>query len=102
MAQRHTVYLNRSAERIPAGQLLAGIRAVEWDLVAEACGVPMERISEADENLRIENVKPPRFLWYKLHYRAGKQRPVDIERWETPDVAAGVIGEVMDNLDPNA
>ncbi len=102
MAQRHTVYLKRSAEAITPEQLLTAIRAVEWDLVAEACGVPMERISEADENLRIENFKPPGFIWYKLYYRPGGQRPVDIERWQTPDVAAGVIAEVIDNLDLEA
>jgi hypothetical protein len=102
MAQRHTVYLKRSAEGVTPEQVLAAIRAVEWDLVAEACGVPMERISEAHENLRIENVKPPRFLWYKLHYRPGEQRPVDIERWESADMVAGVIREVIDDLDPNA
>jgi hypothetical protein len=102
MAQRHTVYLKRSAEDVTPEQLLDAIRAVEWDLVAEACGVPMERISEADENLRIENVKPPGFLWYKLRYRPGDWRPVDIERWKTPDEAAGEIGEAIDDLDPGA
>src|SRR5690349_14477418 len=100
MAQRHTVYLKRSAEGVTPEQVLASIRDVEWDLVAEACGVPMARISEADENLRIESVKAPGFIWYKLHYRPGQQRPVDIERWETPDIAAGVIEEVIDDLDP--
>jgi hypothetical protein len=102
MAQRHTVYLKRSAEDVAPERLLAAIRAVEWDLVAESCGVPMERISEADEHLRIENVKPPGFIWYKLRYRPGNQRPVDIERWETPEQAAGVIAEVIENLDPEA
>jgi hypothetical protein len=101
MAQRHTVYLKQSATDVTPEQMLAAIRAVEWDLVAQACGVPMERICEADENMRIENVEPPGFRWYKLHYRPGKQRPVDIERWETPDVAAGVIEEVIENLDPD-
>lgn len=102
MAQRHAVYLKRSAEGITPEQILASIRDVEWDLVAEACGVPRARISEADENLRIENVKPPGFLWYNLYYRPGEQRPVDIERWRTPDQAAGVIEEVIENLNPDA
>jgi hypothetical protein len=99
MAQRHTVYLKRFAEGVTPAQILASIRDVEWDLVAQACGVPMGRISEADENLRVENVRPPGFVWYKLHYRPGNQRPVDIERWRTPDEAAGVIEEVIDDLD---
>jgi hypothetical protein len=102
VAQRHTVYLKRSAESITPEQILASIRDVEWDLVAEACDVPMARISEADEYLRIVNVKPPGFVWYKLHYRSGEQRPVDIERWKTPDQAAGVIEEVIENLDAEA
>jgi hypothetical protein len=102
MAQRHTVYLKRSAESVTPEQILSSIRDVEWDLVAEACGVSMARISEADENLRIENVEPPGFVWYKLYYRPGDQRPVDIERWRTPDETAGVIEEVIADLDPKA
>ena len=65
MAQRHTVYLKQSAADNTPGQLLAAIRNAEWDLVAEACKVPMERISEADDNLRIEKVgRSPGFIRY--------------------------------------
>jgi hypothetical protein len=103
MAQRHIVYLKRSAADVTPEQLLAAIRAVEWDLVAQASKVPRERISEADENLRIQRVgRRPGFLRYDLHYRPDDQRPVLIERWETPDEIAGVIEEVIDNLDPGA
>jgi hypothetical protein len=101
MAQRHTVYLKRSAEAVTPAQLLQAIRDVEWDLVAEVCGVPQARINEADENMRIESAGPG-FYCYHLSYRPGDARPVAIERWPTPDVAAGVIEEVIDNLDPKA
>jgi hypothetical protein len=72
---------------------------VEWDLVAQACKVPMKWISEAWENLNITKVgRKRRFLHYQLHYRAGDERPVDLRRWETDDVALGVIREVMDDM----
>ena len=101
MAQRHTVYLKKSAEGVTAEQILRGVTAVEWDLVAEACDVPRARINEADENMRIE-ASGPGFSCYHLSYRPGDARPVEIRRWETPDVAAGVIEEVLDNLEPKA
>src|SRR5688572_100295 len=102
MAQRHVVYLKRSAAHVTAEQVLRSIRDVEWDLVAEACAVPRARISEADEHLRVEWIGPAGVLCCDLHYRPGDQRPVRIEGWETPDVAAGVIEEAIDNLDPKA
>lgn len=100
MAQRHTVYLKHSAAGVTPGQVLASITDVEWDLVAEACGVPADRIGEADEHLRVEGDGSAGFRRYDLHYRAGSQRPVLVERWESPDIAAGVIEEVIDGLDP--
>jgi hypothetical protein len=101
MAQRHTVFLKRSAAKITPKKLLAGIQEVELDLIAEVCDVPAARINEALENLRIENLQPRGFVRYRLFYRPGQTRPVDIDRWRTPDIAAGVIAEVIDNLDPN-
>jgi hypothetical protein len=101
MAQRHTVYLKRSAEGIAAEQLLRAIRDVEWDLVAEVCGVPPTRINEADENMRIESAGPGFFRYY-LSYRPGDAGAVVIRRWETPEVVAGVIEEVIADLDPRA
>jgi hypothetical protein len=101
MAQRHTVYLKRSAAGVKPAQLLQAIQDVEWDLVAEVCGVPRARISEADENMRIESAGRT-FRRYDLSYRPGDERPVTIERWPTPDVAAGVIEEVIGDLDPKA
>lgn len=102
MAQRHTVYLKRSAAKITPKKLLAGIEEVELDLIAEACGVSGKRIDEALANLQVENLKPPGFIFYRLHYRPDQARQVDIERWRTPDEAAGVIAEVIDNLNPKA
>ena len=99
MAQRHVAYLKRSAAGITPAQVLASITEVEWDLVAEACGVPRERISEADENLRVEGTDATPFRFCHLHYRPGTHRPVMVERWESDDVAAGVIEEVIDGLD---
>jgi hypothetical protein len=102
MAQRHSVYLKRSAAHVTADQVLRSIRDVEWDLVAEACDVPGARISEADEHLRVEWVGPSGVFCCNLHYRPGDQRPVRIEGWQTSDIAAGVIEEAIDNLDTKA
>jgi hypothetical protein len=102
MAQRHIVYLKRSAADVTPQQLLKAIRDVEWDLVAEACKVPRKWISEADENMRITRVgRSRKFRRYQLHYRAGDQRPVDLERWESEDMAKGVIQELMDDMRPS-
>lgn len=100
MAQRHVAYLKRSAAGITPAQVLASITDVEWDLVAEACRIPRERISEANENLRVEITAATPFRFCHLHYRSGVHRPVIVERWESDEVAAGVIEEVIDGLDP--
>jgi hypothetical protein len=100
MAQRHTVYLKRSAAKITPKKLLAGIQEVDLAMIAEVCDVPDELIDEALANLRIENLKPPSFVFYRLHYRPGEVRQVDIDRWQTRDEAAGVIAEEIENLDP--
>jgi hypothetical protein len=102
VAQQHIAYLKRSAAHVTAEQVLRSIRDVEWDLVAEACGAPRARISEADESLRVEWIGPSGVLCCDLYYRPGDHRPVRVEGWETPDVAAGVIEEAIDNLDPQA
>src|SRR5262249_15231572 len=96
----HTVYSKRSAATITPEQLLAGIQEVELDLIAEVCDVPGGRVDEALEHLRIENLRPPGFIFYRLYYRPGRARQVDVERWRTPDEITGVIEEVIDNLDP--
>ncbi|HEY1189805.1 MAG TPA: hypothetical protein VGE74_19305 [Gemmata sp.] len=102
MAQRHTVFLKRGAAHVTADQVLRSIRDVGWDLVAEACDVPRARIGEADEHLRVEWIGPPGVLCCDLYYRPGDHRPVRIEGWKTADIAAGVIEEVIENLDPKA
>lgn len=102
MAQRHTVYLKRSAAEVPPEELLAGIQEVDLSLIAEACDVPGERVDEALQYLRIENLRPPGFLFYRLYYRPGRVRQVDVERWRTPEEIRGVIAEVIDDLDPQA
>jgi hypothetical protein len=101
MAQRHTVYLKQSAAKVSPEELLAGIQEVELGFIAEVCKVPFDRIDDALRNLRMENVKPPGFLFYRLCYRT-EGRQIDVERWRTPEEAKSVIGETIDNLDPDA
>ncbi|MBY0230845.1 MAG: hypothetical protein K2W96_16280 [Gemmataceae bacterium] len=99
MAQRHTAYLKRSAKGVRPEQILKAIRDVEWDLVAQACGVSMARIEEAHGNMRIGR-EGRGFRRYDLSYRPGDARPVLIERWRTAAIASGVIQEAIENLDP--
>ncbi len=101
MAQRHTVYLKQSVVAITSEELLAGIQEVELELIGEVCNVPVERIDEALAHLRIENMEPPGFIFYRLYYRPGPVRQIDIERWRTPNEVAGEIAETLENLDPN-
>lgn len=101
MAQRHTAYLKQSAVVITPKQLFDGIREVDLALLAESCGVSDDLIDEALANLRIEKVKPRGFVFYRLIYRPGEVRQVDIDRWPTAKLAAGVIAEVLENLDPD-
>src|SRR5262249_47319693 len=102
MAQRHTVYLKRSAARVTPERLLAGIQEVDLGLIAEVCDVPDERVEEALEHLRIENLQPPGFVFYRLYYRPGQVRQVDVQRWRSRVEIRGVIEEVIENLDPKA
>ena len=75
---------------------------MELDLIAEACNVPLARIEEALNHLRIENLQPPGFIFYRLHYRPGDVRQIDVERWRKPEEVAGEIEEVLENLAPKA
>jgi hypothetical protein len=100
MGQRHTVYLKWSAAEITPEELLAGIQEVDLSLIAEVCDAPGERVDEALKNLRIENLRPPGFVFYRLYYRPGDVRQVDVERRRTAEEIRGVIEEVMENLDP--
>ena len=97
MAQRHTVYLKQSAAKITPEQLLDGIREVDLHLLAESCGVSDELIDEALVNLRIEKVKPKGFNFWRLVYRPGERRQVEIDRLPN----AGAIAEVLEHLDPD-
>ena len=100
MAQRHTVYLKRSAAEVSPEELLAGIQEVDLSWIAEVCDVPGERIDEAIKPLRIENMRPPGFVFYRLYYRPGDVRQADIDRWRTAEEIRGEVEEVMENLDP--
>lgn len=100
MPQRHTVYLKQSAAKVTPGQLLDGIQEIDLATLAESCGVSDDLIDEALQNLRIEKVKPRGFVFWRLVYRPGQVRQVDIDRWPSAKTATGVIAEVLENLDP--
>jgi hypothetical protein len=97
MAARYTVYLKRSAAGVTPEQLLDGTTEADLHTIVED-DLPDEVIVEALEQLRMENVKPRGFVWYRLCYRPAGKRQIDVERWQTPEEIQGVAEEVVEDL----
>jgi hypothetical protein len=98
MAQRFTVYLKQSAEGVTPAELLAGIQEVDLGEIADVCDVPSDAIEEALARLRMSRVKRRGFRWYALEYGREGTRPIAIQRWETPEVARGVMDETIEDV----
>jgi hypothetical protein len=100
MGLRHTVFLKHSAAKVTPEQLLAAIQGANLARTAEKWGVPPAMIDEALQNLRIESLRPPGFLFYRLSYHPTQVRHIDVERWRKPIDVTGEVAEILDNLDP--
>src|SRR5262245_45327199 len=98
MAVRYTVYCKGSVAGVTPEQLLAGTRAADLHTIAENDDVPEEVIVDALGHLRIENVDPGSFRFYRLCYRPVGTRQIDVERWQTPEEVRGVVAEVVEAL----
>ena len=85
MAIRYTVYCQRSVAGVTPEQLLAGVCEADLFTIAENNDVPDDVIEDALAQLRIENVDPQGFRWYRLCYRPAGVRQIDVERWQTAD-----------------
>jgi len=99
MAIRYTVYCKRSVKEVTPRQLLAGTQIADLHTIAENDNVPEETIVSALRLLRIENVDPVGFRFFRLYYRPEGKRQIDIERWQTLDEVQAVVVEVLEDLE---
>ena len=91
MAASYTAYLMRSCADLAPQELLAGTREADLHTIAEDDISDDAIILDALKQLRIENVKPPGFVFYRLSYRPEGLRQIDVERWPTLDATQGAI-----------
>jgi hypothetical protein len=101
MGIRYTAYCKKSVAHITPAELLAGVERADLHTIAEGNDVPEEAILSALDQLRIENVDPSGFRFYRLSYRPEGRRQIDVERWVTEDVVRGVVAEVLEDLEPD-
>lgn len=99
MAIRYTVYCKCSVVGVTPEQLLAGVQVADLHTIAENDEIPDEVIVDALDQLRIENVDPSGFRFYRLCYRPAGKRQIDVERWQTADEVRGVTAEVLEGLE---
>ncbi len=99
MAIRYTVYCQRSVAGVTPEQLLAGVCEADLFTIAENNDVPDDVIEDALAQLRIENVDPQGFRWYRLCYRPAGLRQIDVERWQTADEVLAVVEEELEELE---
>jgi hypothetical protein len=99
MAIRYAVYCQQSVAKVTPEQLLAGTRESDLHTIAECEDIPDEVIVAALDQLRIENVQPPGFAFYRLCYRPDGVRQIDVERWQAAGEVRGVIAEVLEELE---
>ncbi len=99
MAIRYTVYCQRSAAGVTPEQLLAGTREADLHTIAENDDIPDDVIVEALKRLRVQNVDPQGFRFYRLCYRPDGMRQINVERWQTSSEVHGVVAEVLGGLE---
>ncbi|WP_157369151.1 hypothetical protein [Zavarzinella formosa] len=99
MAIRYTVYCRKSVAGVTPEQLLAGSREADLHTIAENDDIPDDVIVDALRQLRIQNVDPPGFRFYRLCYRPDGVRQIDVERWQTADEVLAVVAEVLEGLE---
>jgi hypothetical protein len=98
MAIRYTVYCQQSVADVTPEQLLAGAQVADLHTIAENDDVPDDVIVAALDQLRIVNVNPPGFRWYRVCYCPDGMRQIDVERWQTAEEVRSVLGEVLEGL----
>lgn len=99
MAVRYTVYCQKSVAAVAPEQLLAGTRVADLHTIAEGNDISDEVILDALGQLRIENVDPQGFRFYRLCYRPPGARQVDVDRWQTAGQVRTVVAEHLELLE---
>jgi hypothetical protein len=98
MGTHYTVYCKKSVAHVTPAELLKGVSATDLPALAKKEGVPDDQVAPALELLHIENLKPPGFVVYRLSYRPGTVRQVDVECWESKDDVQAVLDEELEEL----
>ncbi len=98
MGVHYTIYCKKSLAQVSPNDLLKGVTATNLAARAQKEGVAEEQIALALDVLRIENLKPPGFVLYRLFHRPGAMRQVEVECWESKDDVQAVIDEELEEL----
>jgi hypothetical protein len=98
MGIHYTAYCKKSVAHVTPDALLKGVTAADLAAAAKKVGVSEEDITSALDRLRIENMKPPGFVVYRLHYRPRTMRQVDVECWESKDDLQAILDEELEEL----
>jgi hypothetical protein len=98
MAIHYTVYCKKSVARVTAAELLKGVTDADLLTLAKKDGVAEEQVADALDRLRMENLKPPGFVVYRMHYRPTTMRQVDVECWESKDDIQAILDEELEEL----
>jgi hypothetical protein len=100
VAVRYTVYCRRPAESITPQQLLDGVRLADLVTLAENDDIPEALAESAEEHLAITDMAPDKpFTFYRLVYRPGDVRQIDVERGESIEDVHGELSEVIEDLE---
>ena len=100
MAVRYTAYCTKPAAGVTPQQLLVGVREADLVTIAANDGVPEELAESAEEHLAIVDMAPDSpFEFYRLVYRPGDVRQIDVERWSSIDEVRGELAELIEDLE---
>jgi hypothetical protein len=98
MGIHYTVYCKQSVAHVTPKELLEGVTAADLPALAKKQDVPEEQVAAALDALRVENLKPPGFVVYRLVYRPAALRQVDVECWESKEDVQAVLDEELEEL----
>jgi len=96
----YTVYCKKSVADVTPEQMLAGVNEADLETLAESYDVPDSAIRSARDGLGIVNVDAEQgFHLYRLVYRPGDVRQIDVQRWLTTEAVRDVLAEVVEDLE---
>ena len=98
MGAHYTVYCKKSVAHVTPQELLKGVTSADLPALARKEGVPEDQVAAVLDVLRAENMKPPGFVVYRLFYRPGGLRQVDVECWESKEDVQAVLDEELEEL----